>query len=88
MQRVTNDPRSGAGIGGRVVAVERPALLDVNDVAKMLRCSPRTVCRLSDCGRIPHPVKLGALVRWRQEAMEEWISNGCPPCERKGSRRA
>jgi len=60
------------------------ALLDVKRVANLLGCSPRTVYRLSDAGRMPRPCKLGSLVRWSQSAIQEWITNGCPSCRRKG----
>jgi hypothetical protein len=39
------------------------AMLDVMDVAHLLRCSNIHVNRMSDSGRMPPPVKLGALVR-------------------------
>ena len=54
-------------------------LLDVQAVAKMLGCSPRHVYRLSDGGRMPAPVKLGALCRWSATAIREWIDGGCKP---------
>jgi len=54
-------------------------LLDVGAVAEMLGCSARHIYRLSDAGRMPAPVKLGALVRWPKAAIEEWIHGGCPP---------
>lgn len=57
-----------------------PGLLDVRAVAKMLGCSARHVYRLSDAGRMPPPVKLGALVRWSKATVEEWIAAGCPAC--------
>jgi len=60
-------------------------LLDVKEVAQMLGCSPRHVYRLSDAGKMPRKVHVGALVRWPARAMEEWIEAGCPPC-RKGAR--
>ncbi len=53
-------------------------LLDVSAVAAMLDCSPRHVYRLSDGGRMPRPIKLGALVRWRAGEIREWIAAGCP----------
>lgn len=62
----------GAGTG------EAPAMLTVHDVARMLNCSVRTVYRLTDSGRMPRPVKLGALVRWRRGTIEDWIKQGCP----------
>jgi excisionase family DNA binding protein len=54
-------------------------LLDVRGVAGLLNCSPRHVYRLADEGRMPTPLKLGALVRWRREEIENWISGGCKP---------
>ena len=61
-------------------------LLDVRAVAKLLGCSSRHVRRLSDGGRMPAPLKLGALVRWRATAIEEWISAGCPAVRRVSPR--
>ena len=57
---------------------ESAAMLTVHDVARMLCCSARSVYRLTDAGRMPRPVKLGSLVRWPQEAIEQWIAQGCP----------
>ena len=54
------------------------ALLDVRAVASLLDCSARHVYRLADAGHLPPPVKLGALVRWRRQEIEEWISARCP----------
>ena len=54
-------------------------LLDVRGVAEMLGCSTRHIYRLSDAGRMPSPVKLGSLVRWRANAINEWIDDGCKP---------
>ena len=53
-------------------------LLDVQAVAEMLGCSPRHVYRLSDGGKMPAPIKLGALCRWSAAAIREWIDQGCP----------
>ena len=50
-----------ARTGPKDDACERAMMLDVNDVAAMLNCSPRTICCLSDSGRMPPPVKLGTL---------------------------
>lgn len=57
---------------------ETPAMLTIDEVAGMLNCSGRTVHRLADAGRMPRPVRLGALVRWPRESIESWISRGCP----------
>ncbi len=55
------------------------ALLDVRGVAQLCCCSTRTVYRLADAGRLPRPVKLGALVRWRRAEIDDWLADGCPP---------
>ena len=68
---------------GQIVHVS-PQLLDVQAVATLLGCSPRTVYRLSDSGKMPSPVKLGALIRWNRAAVEEWIAAGCPSVRRAG----
>ena len=73
----------GGQIAGRaVVDISNAALLDVRRVANLLGCSSRTVYRLADAGRMPRPVKLGALVRWSRSAIQEWIADGCPSCRR------
>lgn len=54
------------------------AMLDVNELAGILKCSPRTVRRLAQAGRIPPPCRLGTLVRWSSSAIDSWIASGCP----------
>jgi len=54
------------------------ALLDVGELSRILGCSARHVYRLADAGRIPAPVKLGALVRWNRATVDAWIKQGCP----------
>jgi len=77
MQSTKNALRTGsAGVEG--ATGERAAMLSVKDVAAMLQCSARRVCRLSGSGRMPRPVKLGALVRWPRAVVEQWIAAGCP----------
>ena len=62
------------------------AMLDVQAVANLLGCSARHIYRMADMGRMPRPVKLGALVRWSRTTLEQWITDGCPSC-RKAVRR-
>ena len=61
-------------------------LLSVKNAAALLNCSERTVYRLADAGRLPRPVKLGSLVRWRKGELTAWIADGCQPVRtpRKG----
>jgi predicted DNA-binding transcriptional regulator AlpA len=53
-------------------------LIGVEKVAELLECSPRTVCRLADGGRLPRPRKVGRLVRWSVGEIRIWVENGCP----------
>jgi excisionase family DNA binding protein len=55
-----------------------PMLLDVRAVAALLDCSSRHVYRQSDAGRLPAPVRVGALVRWRRTDLDAWLAAGCP----------
>jgi len=57
-------------------------LLDVRAVAAMIDCSTRHVYRLVDAGKMPAPLKIGTLCRWRKKAVEEWIDSGCPSVRR------
>lgn len=57
--------------------LEKP-MLTVDDLAELLHCSTRSVYRLSDAGRLPKPVKVGAMNRWRPGEVEAWIAAGCP----------
>ena len=54
-------------------------LLDVKQVAQILNCSTRTVYRLSDGGKMPRPLRVGNLVRWSHDTINEWIEAGCKP---------
>lgn len=53
-------------------------LIGVDDVARLLRCSSRTVRRVAEAGRMPKPVRIGALLRWDKEQIREWVRQGCP----------
>ncbi len=77
---MTTPTPTAEAIGGAERA--RPELLDVRGVAALLNTSVRTVYRLSDAGRMPRPVRLGALVRWQRRTLMEWLDAGCPPCRR------
>jgi excisionase family DNA binding protein len=65
-----------------------PTLMTVEDVARVLRCAPRTVYRLYDAGRIPPPVKLRSLIRWPEAVIKNWIAAGCPKPEKPSTRPA
>lgn len=51
---------------------------DVGDVATLLKSSNRHVRRLADSGRMPRPIHIGRLVRWRKADIDQWLGAGCP----------
>jgi len=55
--------------------------VDAKGMAQLLNCSPRTVRRLADSGRMPAPIRLGRLARWNSETLRSWITEGCPSCK-------
>jgi excisionase family DNA binding protein len=57
----------------------------VETVAAKLECSTRHVYRLRDAAKMPAPRKLGALLRWDLDEIDQWIAAGCPSC-RKGAK--
>jgi excisionase family DNA binding protein len=63
-----------------------PQLLDVKAVAAQLGCSTRHAYRLADAGKMPRPIKLGALVKWRRDEIEAWIAGGCKPVRAPGAK--
>ncbi|MCY3020197.1 MAG: helix-turn-helix domain-containing protein [Planctomycetota bacterium] len=81
-------------IGDQETSEKQPApagplpapMLNVEDIAGILKCSARTVHRLADAGKMPAPCRLGAMVRWSATAIDAWIASGCPECRRLGRR--
>lgn len=65
-----------------------PELVDVRTVAALMgSCSIRHVYRLADANRMPQPVKIGRLIRWRRSELLGWIEGGClPMCQHQASR--
>lgn len=78
----------GQNEGPEVQSAAVAELLDVRAVAALLgACSTRHVFRLADAGRMPKPIKLGGLVRWRRAEVLEWIAAGCPNRDRCGQEK-
>ena len=76
-----NSSRHGRQAGdelGTRRATAPAVMLTAADVADMLACSTKTIYRLVDRGAIPHPVRLGGMLRWHRPRLEQWIADGCP----------
>ena len=50
-------------------------LLTVNDVAKRMRLSTRSIWRLVDAGSIVSPIKIGGSIRWRSTDFNHWLAS-------------
>lgn len=74
VQPSKNNLDQGSNMGRR--------LGDVPYVATWLHCSQKTIRRLSDEGKIPGRVRLGRLVRFDLNVVDQWIAQGCPPPHR------
>jgi predicted DNA-binding transcriptional regulator AlpA len=55
-----------------------PALMTVQDVARLMTVSKRTVWRMRNSGAVPRPVKILGAVRWKGSDIRQWLEAGCP----------
>ncbi len=67
---------------------DKHELIDIDRLASRLGCSTRHVRRLVAIGRIPRPIKLGALLRWLKTDIDQWMAAGCPHCGKKNAWRS
>jgi predicted DNA-binding transcriptional regulator AlpA len=63
---------------GREGAGEEVLLIDIKSLAKMLGRSERALWRDQSAGRLPRPVALGGMTKWRVAEIREWVAAGCP----------
>ncbi|NOX40760.1 MAG: helix-turn-helix domain-containing protein [Alphaproteobacteria bacterium] len=52
---------------------ETPTYCSVETVAHELDCSVSTVREYVKQGKLPQPIKCGALVRWRWDDIDRWM---------------
>ena len=52
-------------------------LLTVDEVAHLLRCSPKHIYEMVKAGAFPSQIKIGNASRWRQRDIEAWMAQ-CP----------
>jgi len=61
-----------------VPAATLPQMITVEELARTLGMSKRTVWRLLSYGQIPQPIRVGGCTRWRLDEVQRWIDMGCP----------
>jgi len=59
-----------------------PLLINASQFAGLLQVSSRTLWRMLSAGRLPKPIRVGGIVRWRVCEVKGWVAEGCP--ERSG----
>ena len=71
-------PRSALTLLGRLAAAmeqKNPApTLDVQEMARLLGCTERTIWRHEGKGLIPEARRIGGVVRWDRAEIEEWLA--------------
>ena len=55
-----------------------PSLININELAKILNISTRSISRLVRDGKIPKPVHLNSMIRWNKDKITKWLDRGCP----------
>ena len=69
-------------VGAICMADVGPLLLTAKELARLLGVAPCTVWTWHAAGRIPLPVKIGGVTRWRRSEIEQWIEAGAPGREK------
>ncbi len=59
--------------------LESTRLLTVEQVAKMIAVSKRTIWRMVSGKQIIQPIRIRGNTRFRQDELQDWINAGCPP---------
>jgi len=57
---------------------QEPLLLTAQALGTLLDINRSTVWAWHSSGRIPLPVKIGGVTRWRRNEIEAWLEAGAP----------
>jgi len=74
----TATPRTALALLGRLLCwteqQDPPPTLDVQEMARLLGCTERTIWRHEGKGLIPEARRIGGVVRWDRAEIEEWLA--------------
>ena len=62
-------------------------LLNVKEVSKLIGLSERTVWKMSACGELPAPIRIGRSVRWPKGMLEQFITERQEDAQKQLSKR-
>ena len=48
------------------------------DLARLLRCTDRTIRRMQVDRQLPEPMRIRGMIRWRVAEITIWLRAGCP----------
>jgi predicted DNA-binding transcriptional regulator AlpA len=65
-------------VAGAEVGDQDVLLTDIKGLERMLGRDERSLWRDHSAGRLPRPIKLGGLTKWRVAEIREWVEEGCP----------
>lgn len=57
-------------------AMPASATIGRPDLSNILDCSEKHVHRLTKAGKLPPPIHVGRLLRWRVGTIRDWLRNG------------
>jgi excisionase family DNA binding protein len=52
-------------------------LMKIDEVARYFSVNQRTIRRLWDRGEFPKPIRIGKMLRWREQALAEYVNDKC-----------
>ncbi len=58
---------------------DRPLLVDIKVVAKLLGRSQQSIARDDKQGKLPRALRLGSSKRWDLGEIQQWVAAKCPP---------
>ncbi len=61
-------------------------LLTASELAAMLGVNRSTIWTWHSGGKIPMPVQIGGITRWRKDEIQQWLDAGAPPREQWANR--
>lgn len=60
-----------------MVGIETAGFITLAEFANLLKVSNRTMRRYLSAGRLPAPIRLGRMLRWKLIEVLKWIETGC-----------
>lgn len=63
---------------GKIENLRAVQMLNSNDLMALLGIKKSAFYQLKSTGKLPRPVRIGTIQRWRLADVERWLEFGCP----------